>query len=568
MAQPIYVDTAEQLDPATLGVPWYRQLNRYHWFVFVVAALGWLFDCFDQQIFTLTRPAAMESLIPQDGLSNKEWGTRVQQYGGYVTSLFLIGWACGGLFFGVLGDRWGRAKTMLVTILMYSIFTGLSSLSTSVWDFAVYRFLTGLGVGGEFAVGVALLAETMPSRARPYTLAALQALSAVGNVMAALTFIAFGAWELNDGKTPIDSWRMMFLIGAVPALLALVIRRGLKEPEKWQRAKDAARAAGAPGAARGEPVPRGFEPAMASRADGNGDGSGEGRADPLRYSDPSTPAGAPSPRMGSYSELFTHPRWRKHALLGLVLAFSGVVGLWGVGFFTPDLMRLVQRPAIATQVYAAEADAARQAGNAELAAQYGRLGDRARQQVAGDVPADLKPAADAAESKIRGRLKIMGGVTLFMINVGAFLGMFGFGYLSQRIGRKPTFAISFVCAGLSTAAVFWFLTDYSQIFWMVPLMGFFQLSLFAGYAIYFPELFPTNLRSTGTSFCYNVGRFVAASGPFVQAYLIGMFASGAAGTGLAGDDLRRAGVTMCLVFVVGLLALPFLPETRGRALPE
>jgi hypothetical protein len=103
---------------------------------------------------------------------------------------------------------------------------------------------------------------------------------------------------------------------------------------------------------------------------------------------------------------------------------------------------------------------------------------------------------------------------------------------------------------------------------MVPLMGFFQLSLFAGYAMYFPELFPTNLRSTGTSFCYNVGRFIAASGPFVQAQLIGLFASGAAGTGLAGDELRRAGATMCLVFVVGLLALPFLPETRGRALPE
>ena len=122
-------------------------------------------------------------------------------------------------------------------------------------------------------------------------------------------------------------------------------------------------------------------------------------------------------------------------------------------------------------------------------------------------------------------------------------------------------------AGLSTAGVFLYLTDYSQLFWMVPVMGFFQLSLFSGYAIYFPELFPTNLRSTGTSFCYNVGRFVAASGPFIQAYLIGLFASGA-GTSLAGDELRRAGATMCLVFVVGLLALPFLPETKGGALPE
>jgi MFS family permease len=567
MAQPIYVDQAETLDPATLGVPWYRQLSRYHWFVFVVAALGWLFDCFDQQIFTLTRPAAMESLIAQD-VPNR--AVAVQQYGGYATSLFLIGWACGGLFFGVLGDRWGRAKTMLVTILMYSIFTGLSSLSTGFWDFAIYRLLTGLGVGGEFAVGVALLAETMPVRARPYTLAALQALSAVGNVMAALTFVAFGVWELQGRTTPIDSWRMMFLIGAVPALLALVIRRGLKEPEKWQRAKDAENAA------RGRPPrapARGFEAASAPGGNGDADPVVVGTAaaaDTLAdHNTPRVAAAAPAPAMGSYSEMFRHPRWRKHALLGLVLAFSGVVGLWGVGFFVPDLMRLVQRPAFAAKVYAAEAESARAVGDAALAAQYAALHDRVTQRVAADVPADLKPAADRAEPKIRGNLKVMGGVTLFMLNVGAFLGMFGFGYLSQRIGRKPTFAISFVCAGLSTAAVFLFLTDYSQIFWMVPLMGFFQLSLFAGYAIYFPELFPTNLRSTGTSFCYNVGRFVAASGPFVQAQLIGLFAGGAAAAnGLAGDELRRAGATMCLVFVVGLLALPFLPETRGRALPE
>src|SRR5688572_25211798 len=240
MAQPVFIEEspADALAPED-NRPWYRQINRYHWFVFVVAALGWLFDCFDQQIFTLTRPAAMESLIPKDTPNR---GVVVQQYGGYATSLFLIGWAAGGLFFGVLGDRWGRAQTMLVTILMYSVFTGLSSLSTGFWDFAIYRLLTGLGVGGEFAVGVALLAETMPARARPYTLAALQALSAVGNVMAATTFILFGLWEQSGRTTPMDSWRMMFLIGAVPALLALFIRRGLKEPEKWKQAKAASEA--------------------------------------------------------------------------------------------------------------------------------------------------------------------------------------------------------------------------------------------------------------------------------------------------------------------------------------
>src|SRR5688572_32670169 len=140
------------------GGPWWSQLNGYHWFVFTVAALGWLFDCLDQQLFTLSRGPAMRALLPA-GKDPLLWGT-------YATSIFLAGWATGGLVFGVLGDRIGRAKTMMITILIYSLCTGLSALSTSFWDFAFYRFITGLGVGGEFAVGVALLAEVMPSRSR------------------------------------------------------------------------------------------------------------------------------------------------------------------------------------------------------------------------------------------------------------------------------------------------------------------------------------------------------------------------------------------------------------------
>jgi len=374
-------------------------------------------------------------------------------------------------------------------------------------------------VGGEFAVGVALIAETMPAKARPYTLAALQALSAVGNITAAVIFISFGLAESAGTRFFMTPWRIMFLIGAVPALLALLIRRRLKEPERWKQVSH---------------------------------------------------SGGAAKQLGSYGQLFGHPKWRKHALIGLALAFSGVVGLWAVGFFTPDLMQYVQRKGVSQQVYQAQLDQARAAGDPALAAQYQTLLDRSRQAVppTGPVPPELKPAADGAEPLIRGRLTIMGGVTSIMINFGAFFGMFGFGYLSQRIGRKPTFAMAFLAAGLSTAAVFLFLKDYSQLFWLVPIMGFCQLSLFSGYAIYFPELFPTNLRSTGTSFCYNVGRFVAAFGGLAQAQLIALFAGSGASLGGGGETLRYAGATMCLVFVIGLIALPFAPETKGEPLPE
>jgi MFS family permease len=535
MALPVTLDAPEQApDTSDPNLPWWKHMNRYHWFVFVVAALGWLFDCLDQQLFVLTRPQAMRELLPPGTSQNA-----INQYGVYATFFFLTGWATGGLFFGVLGDRWGRAKTMLVTILMYSLCTGLSSISSGFADFALYRFLTGLGVGGEFAVGVSLLAEVMPTRARTASLALLQMLSAIGNVTAASIFIGFGLAEKGGTIFIWSPWRIMFLIGAVPALLALFIRRRLKEPEKWQRARDA----------RLAPA-RGFEPIMPG---------GATREDARP---------APAPRdLGSYREMFRHPTWRKHAILGLTLAFSGVVGLWAIGFFTPDLMQRVQRPPVTEKVYRAQIENAARAGDAATAAQYQALLERLKSRAAGAPPADLKPTADRAEPLVRGELAIMGGVTSIMINVGAFFGMFGFGWLSQQIGRKPTFAIALLAAGVSTACVFLFLEHFTQLFWLVPIMGFCQLSLFAGYAIYFPELFPTHLRSTGTSFCYNVGRFVAAFGGLFQATLIGFFAGGAAGA-LSDDALRSAGATMCVVFLIGLIALPFAPETRGKPLPE
>ncbi len=147
------------------------------------------------------------------------------------------------------------------------------------------------------------------------------------------------------------------------------------------------------------------------------------------------------------------------------------------------------------------------------------------------------------------------------INVGAALGMFGFGAVAQRIGRKPTFMIAMVSAFIMTATVFWTLRTPTHILVLVPIMGFCQLSLFAGYAIYFPELFPTRLRSTGTSFCYNVGRFIAAFGPLVKIGLNYLFQG-------TDEPLRYAGMTMCVVFLLGLFVLPFLPETKGKPLPE
>ena len=156
-------DASAQSLPASEVSPWYKELNGYHWFVLFVASLGWLFDTMDQQIFNLARRPAITELLASKA-TGKLLAGLVAEYAGYATSIFIIGWAIGGVIFGVLGDRLGRVKTMIITILCYSLFTGLTSFATDVWQFSAFCFMTGLAVGGQFAVGVALVAEVMPDR--------------------------------------------------------------------------------------------------------------------------------------------------------------------------------------------------------------------------------------------------------------------------------------------------------------------------------------------------------------------------------------------------------------------
>jgi MFS family permease len=201
----------------------------------------------------------------------------------------------------------------------------------------------------------------------------------------------------------------------------------------------------------------------------------------------------------------------------MLLASSGIIGLWAIGFYSIDLQRTVFDKHLISQGF--------------------------------DPKVEVR------------QREFWAGMTSIMLNVGAAAGIYAFSYVTHFLGRKPTFAISFVLAMISTAFVFWQFNSVSDIFWMIPIMGFCQLALFGGYAIYFPELFPTRLRSSGTSFCYNGARFVAAIGPSMLGLLTKYVYHG-------NDAIRWAGITMCSIFFVGLLVLPFAPETKGQPLPE
>ncbi|HOA72245.1 MAG TPA: MFS transporter [Phycisphaerae bacterium] len=572
-------------------LPWYRGLSGYHWWVLIIASMGWMFDTMDQQFFNLGRGPAMQDvlkfdpvvpglerlegvpgstftaaevsgmvekglltaeqaqramtdsngqpresitrrglaavigydlltptfvemgsarlkevsveadvydkqtmdqLVSKGGLSDEAAAKLLDQHGGAIpkatlarylgqelaktradqagdhsTMIFVLGWAIGGLFFGWVGDSLGRAKTMAVTILTYSLFTGLNGLVHDEFWFNVFRFMTALGVGGEFAAGAALVAESMPDRARPAALGALQALSAVGNMLAAV---------LAALILPVLGWRWLFFVGALPGLIAVFVFLKLKEPEKWREARAKWLAEKAAGITR---------------------------------------------KHSSYAGLLADARWRKRAIIGLLLGVVGVGGLWGVGFFTPELNRLIGK------MYSPEK----------------------REQFV--------------------------SYAFFLQQLGAFFGISAYTVLSLRMGRRPAFAIFFALAFVVVSYTFLFADTIVEAYVLAPIVGFVTLGPFGGYAIYFPELFPTRLRSTGVGFCYNVGRFLAALLNPIKSSLKGLFMAGTLTLPLLPSAINNAELAirygsfvMIFIYLVGLVVVLFAPETKDQPLPE
>jgi MFS family permease len=457
-----------QTNTSLQSQPWWKLLNGYHWFVLIVASAAWFFDCLDQRLFSLARVPALSSLM---NLPPTDAG--LQGFSKEVTAWFLIGWGIGGMIFGSLGDKYGRAKMLTVTILIYSACTGFSFFSRTALDFTIFRFLTGLGVGGVFGLAVALIAETVPAGARVQSLGLLQILSTVGNLAAGFAKKGIDALEANQTIVSGEGWRWMFLIGAFPAVMIIFTRKSLKEPESWLRLKEQGL------------LPKGsiFAP---------------------------------------YATLLANPRWRKNLIVGALIASTGVVGLWAIGEFAVDLQKVVFKAHF-----------------------------------------DKTLAPDLVKNAVNDAIS-----NAYLLNMlGAAVGMMIFTRVAAGLGRRLAFLIGFIAALIITFLVYWKMSSPNDAYWMMPLMGMAQLSLFAGFAIYLPELFPSKLRSTGTSFCYNLGRFAAAAGSFSSALLTkGVFGSYAAVD--AALPLRYSAMTMCAIFIVGILVLPFAPETKGQPLPE
>ncbi len=200
-----------------------RDLSARQWKSGIAAWLGWLFDGLDMHLYVLVAAPFVTDLL--GAASEKD--PAVGYYGSWIQAAFLIGWALGGGFFGRVADRMGRSRALTLTILTYALFTGLSFFAQTWWQLLVFRFLAALGIGGEWAVGAALLSETWPRRWRPWMAAVLQTGVNLGVMLAGLANFLLAAWPP----------RTVFLVGVLPAFLVLWIRRAVPEPEEWQGAR-------------------------------------------------------------------------------------------------------------------------------------------------------------------------------------------------------------------------------------------------------------------------------------------------------------------------------------------
>jgi MFS family permease len=199
---------------------WWQELTRYQWTVLIVAWLGWVSDVFDTSLFFLVKGDIVKEFLGPKAYDPGGPGPSVE---GVMMTVFVLGWAIGGLVFGVLADRWGRKRTMMLTILLYCFFTGVTFFCESWQQVAVLRFLTALGIGGEWAAGTALIAESLPDRTRAAAAGFLQSAAAIGPVLASLTLFALAE----------HSWRWLFVVGIAPALIVVWVRMGIREPERW-----------------------------------------------------------------------------------------------------------------------------------------------------------------------------------------------------------------------------------------------------------------------------------------------------------------------------------------------
>jgi MFS family permease len=446
---------AETLDR---GLPWYSGLSSKHWRVLVASFLGWVFDGYEAYALFIVMPFVLKAMLTADQLASRS------VYAGIAISITLLGWGIGGLIGGVLADYIGRKRMMLYSVFFYALFTGLTALATGFYVFCFLRFITGLAMGSEWSTGVALLAETWPNRARPKGAGFLQSGFGFGTLIAALV------WLILSQTNPLgeNTWRLVFVVGALPAFFCLYIRRAVDESEKWVEAiREKRWAATEVDAAHGE-------------------------------------ATREQKRPFTLAEIFREPESRKRTFLAFVLSLTTTVGWWAISSWLP-----------------------------EFAAQLARAGGAEN------------PGLWATRAAL---VYTVGAVVAYLLS----------GFLADALGRRLYLFLTFVGALLTTPLTYLWTSTIDGLMWAAFINGFFTLGCaYSWMAIYPAELFTSSVRATAAAFIFNAARLIAWLFPIIAGTLIHSIGS-----------IPRAAMALGSIYVLGLIVPWFMPETRGKPLPD
>jgi len=567
-----------------------KKLTRAHWMVLIAAFLGWMFDGLEMGLFPLAaRPALRDlmSTLTEAGARQLPSEAAVGEWYSYLVALFLHGAAAGGLAFGWLGDKIGRVRTMALSIAAYAFFTGCCYFAIAPWQLGVFRFCAALGMGGEWALGVALVMECWPAKFRPLLAGAIGAAANFGFLAISLIAVMF--------TVDVDSWRWTMLAGAAPGLLAFFVLAFIPESQRWKESVKT------------------------------------GASKPLR-------------------EIFG-TKLLKPTLLGIAFASVALIGTWGaVSGFLPlwgDKLAGGDRVLTVTATIRQDADSAMprvdiestdnatvtedgpgssqpQPGDPKAkpkykivkshqlkaAAQPGqtfdyqiRVTNRGKQsgtqvKLTDRLPLDVIDASTVSppdthaenvrfdratgettwaigEENVRfdratgemtwtiGELEYKDphakGWIQTVLSIGAIIGCFVGPLLGHWMGRRPAYFILCTLSLLSCGYLFRFMDEYNMMFVVVTgFVGLVTASFYGWLPLYLPELFPTRVRATGQGTSFNFGRILAAAGAMTTGQLMVLFEG----------SYSRACATITLVYIVGMVLIWFAPETKGKPLPD